>query len=72
MANIMKQVTGTIKTVVSKAAPVAKVVGGVLFVGGVIIAGVNHYRIFNRNKAADEETMEDLEPIDETVEEINK
>lgn len=70
MANIMKQVTGTIKTVVSKAAPVAKVVGGILLVGGVIIAGVKRYN--DHHKAADEETMEDLEPIDETVEEINE
>lgn len=69
MANIMKQVTGTIKTVVSKAAPVAKVVGGFLLAGGIIIAGVNHYN--DRRKAADE-TMEDLEPINETAEEISE
>lgn len=70
MANIMKQVTGTIKTVVSKAAPVAKVVGGILLVGGVIIAGVKYHN--DHRKAADEETMEDLEPIDEVAEEINE
>lgn len=70
MANIMKQVTGTIKTVVSKAAPVAKVVGGILLAGGVIIAGVKYYN--NRRNAADEETMEDLEPIDAATEEVNE
>jgi hypothetical protein len=70
MANIMKQVTGTIKTVVSKAAPVAKVVGGILLVGGVIIAGVKYHH--DHRKAADEETMEDLEPIDEAAEEVNE
>ena len=70
MTNIMKQVTGTIKTIVSKAAPAAKIVGGILLVGGVIIAGVKRYN--NHHKAVDEETMEDLEPIEGAAEEINK
>lgn len=66
----MNQVCGTIKTVATKVAPVAKVVGGAIFAGVVICAGVKLYN--NRRNAANEETMEDLEPIEEIVEEVNE
>ena len=71
MAKInMKQVFGTVKTIVTKAAPVIKVVGGAALAGAAICVGVKHYN--DRHNAVDDETMEDLEPIDEIVEEVNE
>lgn len=64
------QVMGAAKTVATKLAPAAKVVGGAILAGAAIIVGVKHYN--DRRNAADEETMEDLEPVDYVVEETNE
>ncbi len=66
----MNQVFGTIKTVATKVAPVVKVVGcGALAIAGIAF-GVKHYN--DRHNAANDETMEDLAPIDEVAEEVNE
>ena len=66
----MNQVFGNIKSVATKLAPAAKVVGGAILAGAAICIGVKHYN--DRRNAANDETMEDLEPIENIVEEVNE
>lgn len=70
MKNIINQAWNTVKTVATKVAPVAKILGGAAIIAAGVCVGVKHYN--DRHNTINDKTMEDLPPIDEPVEEVNE
>lgn len=79
MKQVISSTTNTVKAVLSKAAPVAKVIGGGILAGVAIYAGAKYYK---HNKPCDEfetestlefdEMLRGLVPQDSVIDEDNK